>query len=137
MHMPDAFSHCAADAGDCWIGCGKRCKSAGAVRTACGDSVPAEGRTNKEKRKMANIDMLMEDVRMKEGLQSCMNCGVCTGVCPAAEFYNCDPRQIVNIVQTRDDDAIEELLKSDTIWYCAASACRAVRAVRAATRRAM
>ena len=55
---------------------------------------------------------------MKEGLHSCMNCGVCTGVCPAAEFYNYDPRQIVNIVQTRDDDAIEELLKSDTIWYC-------------------
>lgn len=64
------------------------------------------------------FDMLMEDVRMKEGLQSCMNCGVCTGVCPAAEFYNYDPRQIVNTVQTRDDDAIEELLKSDTIWYC-------------------
>ena len=41
--------------------------------------------------------MLMEDVRMKEGLQSCMNCGVCTGVCPAAEFYNYDPRQIVNL----------------------------------------
>ena len=56
------------------------------------------------------FDMLMEDVRMKEGLQSCMNCGVCTGVCPAAEFYNYDPRQIVCIVQTRDDDAIEELL---------------------------
>ena len=35
------------------------------------------------------FDMLMEDVRMKEGLHSCMNCGVCTGVCPAAEFYNC------------------------------------------------
>lgn len=64
------------------------------------------------------FDMLMEDVRMKEGLQSCMNCGVCTGVCPAAEFYNYDPRQIVNTVQTHDDDAIEELLKSDTIWYC-------------------
>ena len=63
------------------------------------------------------FDMLMEDVRMKEGLHACMNCGVCTGVCPAAEFYNYDPRQIVCIVQTRDDDAIEELLKSDTIWY--------------------
>ena len=37
------------------------------------------------------FDMLMEDVRMKEGLHSCMNCGVCTGVCPAAEFYNYDP----------------------------------------------
>ncbi len=28
----------------------------------------------------------------------------------------------------RDDDAIEALLKSDTIWYCG-SACRAARAV--------
>ena len=64
------------------------------------------------------FDMLMEDVRMREGLHSCMNCGVCTGVCPAAEFYNYDPRQIVNIVQTQDDDAIEELMRSDVIWYC-------------------
>ena len=47
-----------------------------------------------------------------------MNCGVCTAVCPAAAFYNYDPRQIVSTVQTRDDDAIEALMKSDTIWYC-------------------
>ena len=64
------------------------------------------------------FDMLMQDVRMKEGLTACMNCGVCTGVCPAAEFYDYDPRQIVSTVQTRDDDAIEALLKGDTIWYC-------------------
>lgn len=64
------------------------------------------------------FDMLMQDVRLKEGLKACMNCGVCTAVCPAAEFYNYDPRQIVAIVQTRDDEAIEELLRSDTIWYC-------------------
>lgn len=62
--------------------------------------------------------MLMQDVRMKEGLTSCMNCGVCTGVCPAAEFYNYDPRHIVSIIQTQDDDAIERILKSDTLWYC-------------------
>ena len=42
------------------------------------------------------FDMLMEDVRMQEGLTACMNCGICTGVCPAAEFYCYDPRQIVN-----------------------------------------
>ncbi len=64
------------------------------------------------------FDMLMEDVRFREGLHACMNCGVCTGVCPAAEFYNYDPRQIVSIVQTRDEEAIERLLKSDTIWFC-------------------
>lgn len=64
------------------------------------------------------FDMLTEDVRIREGLKACMNCGVCTGVCPAAEFYNYDPRQIVCIVQTRDDEAIEELLRSETIWFC-------------------
>ena len=47
-----------------------------------------------------------------------MNCGICTGVCPAAEFYNYDPRQIIVTVQSRDDEAIEALLKSNTIWYC-------------------
>lgn len=63
-------------------------------------------------------DMLMEDVRMKEGSTSCMNCGICTGLCPAAEFYKYDPRQIVTTVQSKDDEAIEKLLKSETIWYC-------------------
>ena len=64
------------------------------------------------------FDMLLEDIRVQEGLRSCMNCGVCTGVCPAAEFYNYDPRQIVNIVLTRDDEEIERLMRSDVIWYC-------------------
>ena len=64
------------------------------------------------------FDMLLEDVRLREGLTACMNCGVCTAVCPAAAFYNYDPRHIVSIVQTRDDEAIEELLKGETIWYC-------------------
>lgn len=64
------------------------------------------------------FDMLAEDVRLREGLKACMNCGVCTAVCPAAEFYNYDPRQIVAIVQTREDDEIERLLRSDVIWYC-------------------
>ncbi len=61
---------------------------------------------------------LMEDYRLREGLNACINCGACTAICPAAEFYKYDPRQIVNTVQTRDDAEIEKLLKSDTIWYC-------------------
>lgn len=55
---------------------------------------------------------------MHEGLKACMNCGVCTAICPAAEFYNYDPRQIVDTVQTQNDEAIEELLKGEAIWYC-------------------
>lgn len=67
---------------------------------------------------MSYYDMLMEDVRMHEGLKACMNCGVCTAVCPAAEFYDYDPRQIAETVQSRDDERIEALLRSETIWYC-------------------
>lgn len=63
-------------------------------------------------------DMLMGDVRFQEGMKSCMNCGTCTAICPAAEFYRYDPRQVIDTVQTKDESAIEELLKSETIWYC-------------------
>lgn len=63
-------------------------------------------------------DRLMKDYRLKEGLRACINCGCCTAVCPAAEFYKYDPREIVSIVQTRDDEQIEMLLKGDEIWYC-------------------
>ncbi|MCX6279647.1 MAG: 4Fe-4S dicluster domain-containing protein [Bacteroidetes bacterium] len=63
-------------------------------------------------------EKLAEDVRFVEGLKACLNCGTCTAICPAAEFYNYQPRKIVDILQNRDDSQIEELLKSDTIWYC-------------------
>jgi len=61
---------------------------------------------------------LTKDVRFAEGLKSCMNCGVCTAICPAAEFYDYDPRILVGIVQTKDNEKIKELLKSEMIWYC-------------------
>ena len=64
------------------------------------------------------FEKLQEDYRIKEGLKACMNCGVCTAVCPAAEFYKYNPKNIVNIVQRKDEDELEALLKSDTIWYC-------------------
>lgn len=61
---------------------------------------------------------LTKDIRFAEGLKSCMNCGICTAICPAAEFYDYDPRIIAGIVQSKDEKRIEELLKSETIWYC-------------------
>jgi heterodisulfide reductase subunit C1 len=63
-------------------------------------------------------NLLLKDIRFEEGLNACMNCGVCTAICPAAEFYNYDPRKIVDTVQTKNDNEIIELLKSETIWYC-------------------
>lgn len=63
-------------------------------------------------------DHLEKDVRLKEGLKACINCGTCTAICPAAEFYEYDPRIIAEKVQSKDERVIEELLKSDVIWYC-------------------
>ena len=63
-------------------------------------------------------ERLAQDYRIKEGLKACISCGTCTAICPAAEFYRYNPKKIVTLVQSRDDAAIEELLRSDTIWYC-------------------
>ena len=63
-------------------------------------------------------DELLKDYRVKEGLKTCINCGTCTAICPAAEFYKYDPRKVMDIVQSRDEEEIERLLKSDFIWYC-------------------
>lgn len=68
---------------------------------------------------MGNLyNLLAQDDRFEEALKACMNCGVCTAICPAAEFYPYDPRKICDIVQRRNEEEIETLLRSDTIWYC-------------------
>jgi len=61
---------------------------------------------------------LKKDVRFIEGLNACISCGTCTAICPAAEFYNYDPRLIVETLQRNDNEEVELLLKSNTIWYC-------------------
>ena len=67
---------------------------------------------------MTLTDLIKQDIRYEEALKACMNCGMCTAVCPAAEFYDYDPRRICDTVQRGDENAVEKLLRSDTIWYC-------------------
>ena len=67
---------------------------------------------------MSLVEILKKDVRFQEGLNACINCGTCTAICPAARFYNYDPRIIVDTVQRGDEADILALLESDTIWYC-------------------
>lgn len=47
-----------------------------------------------------------------------MGCGVCTAICPAASFYDYDPRQVCMMVQQNDNQSLYRLLVDDTIWYC-------------------
>lgn len=63
-------------------------------------------------------EQLMQDVRFQEGLKACMNCGTCTAICPAAEFYEYDPRKVLDMVQQKNEAEIEALLKGDMIWFC-------------------
>lgn len=64
------------------------------------------------------LEKLKKDIHYIEGMNSCMNCGVCTAICPAAEFYKYDPRMIVDALQRNDEEAVSELIRSDVIWYC-------------------
>jgi heterodisulfide reductase subunit C len=64
------------------------------------------------------FEKLKQDVRFIEGMKACINCGICTAICPAAQYYDYDPRVVMNIVQHKHEDEIEQLLKSDTIWMC-------------------
>lgn len=68
---------------------------------------------------MGNLfDLLSEDSRFNDALKACMNCGICTAICPAAEFYDYDPRKICDTIQRKNENAIEALLRSDMIWAC-------------------
>jgi heterodisulfide reductase subunit C len=64
------------------------------------------------------FDRLKEDVRFVHGLHSCINCGTCTAICPAASFFDYDPREIADQLQVEDEKILEELLKGDKIWFC-------------------
>lgn len=62
--------------------------------------------------------LITADNRFEECFHACMNCGICTAICPAAEFYDYDPRKICEIVQRHEEQELDALLRSDTIWYC-------------------
>lgn len=67
---------------------------------------------------MNYFEALGKDIRFRDGLKTCLSCGVCTAVCPSAEFSEYDPRKIMIIVQRRNEEELEDLLRSDTIWNC-------------------
>lgn len=72
----------------------------------------------REARDKSCVWWLENHVIARHALTSCMNCGACTALCPAAEFYEFNPRAIMSVVQEKDETAVVELLQSDMIWYC-------------------
>ena len=67
---------------------------------------------------MIPMEEIYADPRIRENMNACINCGVCTALCPAADYYDYEPRYVERIILMRNADALEELMSSDYIWYC-------------------
>jgi heterodisulfide reductase subunit C len=63
------------------------------------------------------------DVAGCDQLQSCIQCGTCSGICPLSIYMDYTPRQVMALVRA---DFKNEVLTSKTVWLCASCyACTA------------
>jgi heterodisulfide reductase subunit C len=46
----------------------------------------------------------------------CVQCGTCSGTCPVADYMDHTPRELIGLIRS---DLKEEVLDSNTFWYCA------------------
>ncbi len=51
-----------------------------------------------------------------EPLKTCIQCGTCSGTCPVAGYMDYTPRQIIALINMGKK---EQVLESNTFWYCA------------------
>jgi len=51
-----------------------------------------------------------------ENLNLCYQCGMCTGVCPAASNMDLSPRQVIELARLGMQ---KEIAESKTVWICA------------------
>ncbi|MFH1103381.1 MAG: 4Fe-4S dicluster domain-containing protein [Actinomycetota bacterium] len=64
-------------------------------------------------------DAFLADIERLPGagrIQQCIQCGTCTASCPVSFAMDLTPRQVIAMFRA---GAIEELLRSRTIWVCA------------------
>jgi len=52
----------------------------------------------------------------KNPITECLQCGTCSGTCPAIEFMDHSPRKIIGMIKA---NLKEEVLSSNTYWSCA------------------
>ena len=68
-----------------------------------------------EKQKL--LDEVTHDMRWKETLYGCYECGICVAACPSARFYDFSPREFAQALNREDVDTFYELL-NDSVWDC-------------------
>ena len=49
-------------------------------------------------------------------LNTCIQCGTCSGTCPVVEFMDYTPRRLIAMINA---DLKEEVMGSNTFWFCA------------------
>ena len=49
-------------------------------------------------------------------LNTCIQCGTCSGTCPVAEFMDHTPRRLIGLINANQK---EDVLESNTFWFCA------------------
>lgn len=49
-------------------------------------------------------------------IRTCIQCGTCSGTCPVANYMDHSPRRIIGMIRSNLKD---EVLASNTYWYCA------------------
>ncbi|MCL5997701.1 MAG: 4Fe-4S dicluster domain-containing protein, partial [Chloroflexi bacterium] len=49
-------------------------------------------------------------------ISTCIQCGTCSGTCPVVEFMDHTPRDLIGMIRA---DLKDEVLASNTYWYCA------------------
>lgn len=57
------------------------------------------------------------DVRFKDYVHGCYECGICVAACPSARFYDFSPRKITQAVCREDVDLFWEHVNVD-VWNC-------------------
>ena len=66
---------------------------------------------------MNKSDLSAEQIREISGVnpKKCMKCGKCSATCPSFDKMDIKPHQFVSYV---DNDDIEPLTKSKSLWHC-------------------
>lgn len=52
-----------------------------------------------------------------ENIFACYQCGNCSAGCPAADFMDLAPHEVIRLLQLGQ---IDEVIKTNTVWICAA-----------------
>jgi heterodisulfide reductase subunit C len=63
------------------------------------------------------FDAVVSDLRFKDYMYGCYECGICVAACPSARFYDFSPRRIAQAFGREDVELVYQQMQED-IWDC-------------------